>query len=405
MKYYFFRAFPAFTHKNYRIWVAGQFTSLIGTWMQMVAQGWLVLDLTNSALWVGIIAALNALPVLFFSLFGGFIVDKFPKKRVLFVAECSAMVLALVLGILTITGVVTVLHIAVLAFLLGVVNAIDMPARLSFTNEMVEKESLSSALALNAGMFNGARVVGPMIAGYVIVSIGIGLAFVANSLSFLAVLVALFFIKEKRFVPNTHPHPITAIRAGISYSLSHTVIKNLLIFAGLLGVFGWSYIVIMPVVVREIFNGDAALLGFLNAIAGIGSLAAAMIVSATSNKVNPWKIILSGGAILGISLILLGLTASIYVGSVAMFGIGLGLLLQFATINATIQHNVDNNFRGRVMSIYAFMFQGMTPFGSMQVGFLAEKFGAPIAMQVSGLIVLLLCLYFFKRVKVTSLQS
>lgn len=372
--------------------------------MQMVAQGWLVLELTNSALWVGIIAALNALPVLFFSLFGGFIVDKFPKKRVLFISEVSAMILALTLGILTITGVVTVLHIAILAFLLGVVNAIDMPARLSFTNEMVEKDSLSSALALNAGMFNTARIIGPMIAGYVIVSIGIGLAFVANALSFVAVLIALLFIKEKRFVPETHPHPITAIKQGVSYSISHPIIKNLLVFAGLLAVFGWSYIVIMPVIVREIFKGDASLLGFFNAFAGIGSLTAAILVSALSHKVNPWKIILSGGGILGLSLILMGLTRSTIVGAMAMFGIGFGLLLQFATINATIQHNVDNSFRGRVMSIYAFMFQGMTPFGSMEIGFLAEKFGSSIAMQVSGITVLLLCLYFFKRVKVTSLQ-
>lgn len=399
-------AFPALQHRNYQLWFIGQLTSLIGTWIQMVAQGWLVLQLTNSAFWVGAISALGTLPVLLFGLFGGVIVDRYSKRRILFIAETGAMILAFILGFLTITGTVTVTHIAILAFLLGAVSAVDMPARLAFAVELVGgKKSLASALALNAGMFNAARVVGPGIAGLLIASIGLGGSFMVNGFTFIAVLIALYLIRVKRIQPPSHPHPIRAVKDGIRYSFRHVPIRTLLIFASITSIFGWSYATILPVVVKDVFHLDASGLALFNAVAGLGALIGSIILSAFSNKISFQKFIIGGSIIFSTSLVIFSFTSQILFAIPLLFFTGLGLIMQFGTINTTIQHMVDDSYRGRVMSIYSLMFLGMSPLGSLEVGYVAEHMGSQFAIRIGAIVVFLSAITIYLNRKNLSVKT
>ncbi len=310
------------------------------------------------------------------------------------------MFLAFILGFLTITGSVTVIHIAVLAFLLGTVTAVDMPARLAFAVELVGgKKSLASALALNAGMFNAARVVGPGIAGLLIASIGLAGSFIVNGFTFIAVLIALYFIRVKRTHSPSHPHPVHAVKDGIRYSFRHVPIRTLLIFASVTSIFGWSYATILPVVVKDVFHLEASGLGLFNAVAGLGALVGSIILSAFSKKISFTKFIIGGSIIFSIALILFSFTSRIFFAVPLLFFTGLGLIMQFATINTTIQHMVEDSYRGRVMSIYSLMFLGMSPLGSLEIGFVAEHMGSPFAIRIGAIIVFLsaIVIYLYRK--------
>jgi len=210
--------FPALRIRNYKLYFIGQIISMVGTWLQIVAQSWLVLELTNSAFYVGVVAASGTVPSLLFSLFGGVIVDRFSKRKILILAEISAMVLAFILGTLAVFNVITIWEIIILSFLLGCVSAIDIPARNAYVVELVGKEELTSAIALNSAIFNGSRVIGPGIAGFTIALVGTGGAFIANAISYVAAIISLFMIKTV-YVPSTdHPHPLKAIKEGVQYS-------------------------------------------------------------------------------------------------------------------------------------------------------------------------------------------
>lgn len=389
-------AFPAFQSKNYRLYFAGQLTSLVGTWMQTVAQGWLVLQITNSSFYVGLIAALNLLPVFFFSLFGGVLVDRFSKKKLIICTETVAMVLAIILGLLTITDHVTIQIIAVLAFLLGMVNAIDMPARQSFTVEMVGKENLHSAIALNSGTYNAARAIGPAIAGIAISIIGIGGAFIANGLSFLAVLLALLTMKIPKTVAQKQ-QTIEALKEGIHYSFTHGLIRTYLVFTALVGIFGWSYVAIMPVVARDVFKADASGLGLLHTAAGLGALTATIIVSSMAKKITAYTFIVTGSLLYAISMLSFTFTTNIHAGLLFLYFAGIGLIFFFTMINTTIQRLVPDTIRGRVMSIYIFMFVGMTPFGNFAIGILSQYFGPMRAIFLNTVIVLIIAMYLFTK--------
>src|SRR6478735_3367352 len=259
------KAFPALQNKNYKAYFSGQLVSLIGTWLQIVSQGWLVLQLTNSALQVGIIAALSTLPSLFLTLFGGVIVDQFSKRKILLFTQTAAMVLAFTLGMLTLTGVVTVWMIGICAYLLGVVNAIDSPARQAFVSEIVTKEQLPSAIALNSGIFNAARVIGPSIAGLLIALIGTGGAFITNAITYIAV---IWVLNKMQVIEPPHKKKLEVIKAikdGLSYSFTHPIIRTLIIFTGVSSIFGWSYTTLLPIIARETFHLGAAGLGYLYA--------------------------------------------------------------------------------------------------------------------------------------------
>ncbi|MBI1863124.1 MFS transporter [Candidatus Microgenomates bacterium] len=253
----FFRAFPALRYRNYRLYFFGQLVSLVGTWLQTVAQGYLVYLITKSALWVGLIAALQTLPVLLFALIGGVIVDRFNKRRVLFVTQSGQMILAFILGILALTGTVNQYHIAVLSFLLGIFTSIDMPARQTYMNKMVARKHLSSAISLSAGIFNAARVIGPASAGILISIVAVGGAFMLNGVSFIAVIVALYFMNVREVIADNHLHPLRAIQQGLRFAFSDDIIRPVLLLATVNSIFGWSYITIMPVIAGDVFHEGA----------------------------------------------------------------------------------------------------------------------------------------------------
>ncbi len=394
--------FPAFRSKNYRLYFASQLVSLVGTWLQIIAQSWLVLQLTNSAFMVGLISALGFLPILFFSLFGGVIVDHFRKRDLLIFTNATSMVLALILGFAALFNLVTIPLIAVLSFLLGVVNALDMPTRQSFTIEMVGREALPSAIALNMGMFNASRVIGPAIAGLLIARFGNAGAFILNGLSFIAPIIALLLMHVSTDVPNTHFNPLPAIKEGLIYTFNHSLIKSLIIFTTFLSIFGFSYATILPVIAKNIFNQGADGLGIMYAASGIGALAGTALIGVTTKKFSALQLIVAGTIVFALALIAFSLTANFTLALVLLFIQGIAMTLPFAMINSSIQHHVEDSVRGRVSSIYTLAFMGMQPFGSFQVGFLADRFGSPFALQMGAVVTLLAVGYlaYSLRVKI-----
>ncbi|MCL5071362.1 MAG: MFS transporter [Actinobacteria bacterium] len=384
-----FKVFPALANRNYQFYFTGQLVSLIGTWLQIVAQGWLVLKLTNSAFLIGLVAAVAMLPTLLFSLFGGVIVDRFPKKKILIFTQISSMILAFSLGFLTVINIITLWEIIVLAFLLGVVNAIDAPARQAFVVEMVGKEDLPSAISLNSGIFNGARVIGPSLAGFLIAVFGVGGAFILNGISYVAVISALLIMKVTSIVHETHPNPFHAIKEGISYSVAHPIVRTLLIFAGVTSIFGWSYTTILPYITEHTFHMEATGLGYLYAASGIGSLVATVVISMFSKKINALVFILGGNTIFALGVILFSFTSNVLFALLFLFLAGFGLILQFSMMNTTIQTLIEDRYRGRVMSIYTIMFLGLAPLGNLEIGFLSEHFGTGFAIRFGAVITFL----------------
>ncbi len=395
----FFKIFPALRVRNFQLYFLGQLISLIGTWLQIVAQGWLVLQLTNSALLIGVVTAASSLPLLLFSLQGGLIVDRFQNKKLLVIlTQTGQMILAFVLGFLTLTKVVNVWEITILAFLLGVISAVDFPARQVFTVEMVGKDILSSAIALNSGIFNAARVIGPGVAGILIAVFGTGGAFMLNGISFFAVIIALFFIKtiplqfERKDI-----HPVEAIKEGINYAVSHPMIKTLLLITGVVSIFGWSYTTILPVIAQNTFHFGAAGLGYLYAANGAGALIATILVSGFTKKFKPLDFILVGNVVFAVSVFLFSFTNNFIMAAPFLFCVGLGLLSQFSMINTTLQNSVGDRLRGRVMSLYTFMFIGLSPLGNLESGYLADRFGTAFSIQVGAVITFAYGIYLFTK--------
>lgn len=395
-------AFPAFNSRNYKLYFSGQLISLIGTWLQIVALGWLVLKMTNSAFMIGLISALGSLPSLFFTLFGGVLIDRFPKKKILFITQGSAMILAITLGILNVFNVINIWEIAVIAFLMGTVAAIDIPARQAFVAELVSKDQIPSAIALNSATFNAARVIGPGIAGLLIAWIGTGGAFLINGLSYIAVIAALYSMNIISVTAEKKTGTLTSIKEGLVYSFSHPVIRMLIIFTAVSSVFGWSYSTVMPLIAANEFHLDAAGLGYMYAAGGLGALSATLLIGLFSKKVSSVYFILGGNTLFSVCIILFSFTTNLTLALVLLFFAGFGLLSQFAMINTTIQRLVKSEFRGRVLSIYIFMFMGLTPLGNFEVGLLSEKIGTGFAIRAGAFIVFLfgVVVYFYRdRIK------
>ncbi len=385
----FFIIFPAFSNRNFRLYFFGQLVSLIGTWLQIVAEGWLVFQMTHSAFMVGLVAALATIPTLAFSLFGGVIVDRLPKRNILLFTQAASMCLALIYGFLVIFNFINITEIFVLAFLLGVVNALDAPARQAFVGEMVGREYLASAIALTAGTWNGARVIGPGIAGVLIAVVGVGGAFVLNGISYIAVIIAMILMRLVSVkISDAQIHPIRAIKDGLSYSFSHPSIRALLIFSGVVSIFGWSFSTVMPVIAQNTFHVGAVGLGQLYSATGLGAFLATIMVSAAGRKYNPLVFILGGNTLFAVSLFLFTLTANFFVALVFLFFAGFGLLTTFPIINSTIQHLVEDKYRGRVLSIYTVTFVGFFPIGSFEVGLVSEHLGTSFAIRLGAAIIL-----------------
>jgi MFS family permease len=385
------RGLRAFRHRNYQLFFGGQLVSLIGTWMQQVAQAWLVLELTNDVFWLGVVAAAQFVPVMVFGLFGGVLADALPKRQTIFVVQAVMMVLAAILAVLTLTGLVEVWMIIVLALLLGTANAIDMPVRQSFVVEIVGRGDIGNAVALNSAMFNAARVVGPAVAGLTIGAFGSGTAFAINAASFAGVLVALAAMDPTALrTPDLPPRPRSApqvieqLREGIAYVRHTPPVLLAILIIGLVSTFGMNFSVVIPALARDVLGTDASGYGFLMTASGVGSLIAAAWLAVSGGLPRVGRMV--GGAIaLGLAEILLAVSNLFSVSVLLMVIVGFGGITMAATANTMIQLNVPDALRGRAMSVYTTVFAGSTPIGGLLFGWLASVAGVALAVAVGGI--------------------
>lgn len=384
--------FRALRHRNYRLFFFGQLISLTGTWMQSVAQGWLVLRLTDSPFLLGLVAAANSLPVLFLTLFAGTVADRFPKRRILLVTQSVAMILAATLAGLTLTGTVHISHVLILAFLLGCVNAFDAPTRQAFTVEMVGREDLLNAIALNSSIFNGARTMGPAVAGIVVAWIGEGPAFLFNALSFGAVLASLSLMQLDARQANGMQRG-DMLRTGLQYIASEPSVRALLLRAGAVSFFCFVHIPLLPVFARDILQIGAAGLGWLSAASGFGSLVAALTLAQLRDDAPRGKLLTTASLLY--APLLIGFTQARTVPLALLF-IGLcgwAGVTTMALTNTLIQLIVPDDLRGRVMSVFTLSLMGLSPLGGMLAGSTAELAGSvPLVVAGSALIGWLLVL-------------
>jgi len=384
-------ALRALRHRNFRLFFGGQAISLAGSWMQSVAQAWLVLTLTNDPLYLGVVAAAQWTPVLVLGLFGGLIADALPKRPTLIALEAVMAALAVVLGVLTLTGVVEVWMILVLAILLGCVNAIEMPVRQSFAVEMVGRADIVNAIALNSATFNAARVVGPAVAGLMIAAFDISIAFFINGASFLAVIVALLLMRTDELrtpPPILRPHTVREVLAsvgeGITYARRTPAVLLPVVVVGLAAAIGMNFQVTIPPFARDVLGGDAAAFGFLMTASGLGSVAAALYL-ATRRRPSAWAIAV-GATMLGAGLLVTAAVPAYVVALPALAFAGFGAIWMAANGNTLIQATVPDELRGRVISVYTTVFAGSTPIGALFAGLVASRWGAVAALAVGGVL-------------------
>lgn len=378
-------------YRNYRLFFAGQGISLIGTWMQTVAMSWLVYRLTNSVVLLGVVGFVSQLPAFPLAPFAGLLVDRKNRRKILIATQSLAMLQAVILAVLVFTGSIAVWHIILLGLFLGFINSLDMPARQSFVVEMIEKrEDLGNAIALNSAMFNGARLIGPSIAGVLIAAVGEGWCFFINGVSYLAVIAALLAMKiatKKNIKKNNNA--IDDLKEGFNYAFGFPPIRAILMLLGAVSLIGFPYVVLMPVFARDILHGGPHTLGFLMAAAGFGALSGALYLASRKNVLGLGKIIPSATTIFGLGLIGFSFSRIIGLSLFLMVVAGFGMMVQMASCNTFIQTIVDDDKRGRVMSLYVMAFMGTAPFGSLLAGTIAGKIGAPNMLLIGGLFCIL----------------
>ena len=384
------RLLRAFKHRNYRLFFGGQFISLIGTWMQSMAQLWLVYKLTGSAVSLGLVGFSGQIPVFLFSSIGGAVADRTNRHRILVATQTASMLLAFVLAALTLTHRVQVGHIYLLAALLGLVNAFDVPARQAFVVEMVGKEDLINAIALNSSMFNGARIIGPAVGGVLVAAIGEGWCFFANAVSYLAVILSLLLMKiETRKEVFLSGSAFSSIVEGFGYVWKTGPIRALLVLLGLVSLLGLPYLVLMPIFASQILHGGAKGLGTLMGASGIGSLIAALILAARRGVRGLGRLVAFSTAGFGVCLILFSWSRSFWLSAVLLVPVGFFMITEMAASNTLIQTLVSDKLRGRVMAVYSMMLLGMAPFGALVAGTLAHHLGAPTTVTLGGSVCIL----------------
>ncbi|MGA3212422.1 MAG: MFS transporter [Terriglobales bacterium] len=378
-------AFRALRHRNFQLFFAGQLVSLIGTWMQSVAQSWLVYRLTGSAVLLGAVSFSAQFPVFLVAPLGGIIADRHNRRRVVIGTQTVSMILAGILACLTLSNRIQVWHIFILSALLGSVNAIDIPTRQAFLVDMVGREDLMNAIALNSSMFNGARIVGPAIAGILVAAIGEGWCFFANSVSFIAVIAGLFLMKIKSAaIGGTAQSPLENIKEGFRFAWNARPVRALLLLLGLVSLVGMPYAVLMPIFAGQILHGGARGLGILMGATGVGALLGALTLAAKRNLQGLGRWITIAAAAFGASMILFASSRIFWLSVALLVPLGFSMMLQMSSSNTLIQSMVPDRLRGRVMSVYSMMFMGMAPFGALFAGFVARVLGAPLTLAIGG---------------------
>lgn len=389
--------FAALSHRDFRLFWFGQLISLSGTWMQSVAQGWLVYSLTKSPFYLGVVAAAAALPIMFFTLIGGMIADRFPKRSVLLLTQGLSIIPALVLGVLTSMGVVTVWHVAVLAFLLGTINAVDVPTRQSFLIEMVGRGHVVNAIALNSAAFNGARIIGPMVAGLSIEYLGMPACFFINAVSFLAVIIALSKMEAKGEIHGQSEGIISDFMKGVNFIKSKSKILDVIIIIAIYSLVGLPYISLLPVFAGEVFHRGAKGLGFLVGASGIGALTAALGIAAKGNIKDNTRFMSLAGLCFSLALFVFSLSKIFWLSLIVIALGGWGMISYLASANSYIQISVTDELRGRVMSVYSFVFLGLVPIGNTIMGLAADAIGTTHAITGGAVVCIVTSIFFAKR--------
>ncbi len=380
-------AMRALRHRNYRLFFTGQLISLVGTWMQSLAQAWLAYRLTNSAAMLGIVGFAGQVPTLLFSPAGGVVADRFARRRVLLATQSTSMLLALSLAALTLSGGVTVPWILTIAALSGIVNAFDIPTRQAFAVDMVGRDDLVNAIALNSSIFNGARVVGPAIAGLLVARIGEGWCFLANGVSYLAVLASLLAMRLPEPSPVAHPTSVwTSVRDGFVYVSRARPVRALLLLLGLVSLAGMPYAVLMPVFAREILHGGARELGLLMGFSGVGALLGAVVLATRRSVKGLGSFVAFCAGGLGLTLVVFAFSRDFRLSAFLLVPVGFFMMSEMASSNTLIQSLIPDAMRGRVMSLYAMMFMGLAPIGALLAGVLATRIGAPATVAGGGLV-------------------
>ncbi|MGK2858735.1 MAG: MFS transporter [Thermoanaerobaculia bacterium] len=375
----------ALRHRNYRLFFFGQLTSLVGSWMQTVAQSWLVYRLTGSALLLGVVAFASQAPVVFASPIGGVLADRFDRRRMLIWVQFGLMIPAVTLAVLTLTDRIEVGHVIVLASLLAVVYGIDIPVRQSFVVEMVGREDLVNAIGLNSSIFNGARVIGPAIAGILVATVGEGWCFAINAVSFVPIIACLVLMRiEPRETRPEGRAPVQQLLDGLRFTWNHKPIRAIIALVGVGSFTASPYVVLMPIIADRGFHSGPRGLGMLAAAGGIGAVVGALTLASRRGirGLGRWAAI--GATAFGASLIAFAFAPSLYVAVALLLPVGFFAILQLSSSNTLVQAMVPDELRGRVMSLYSMVFMGMAPLGSMVAGTLGDTLGAPGTIAICG---------------------
>jgi len=389
----------ALRYRNYRLFFSGQSVSLIGTWITRTATPWLVYDLTHSAVLLGVVGFAGQIPTFLLAPLAGVFVDRHNRHHILLVTQFLSMLQSFALAVLALNGVITVWHIVVLSVFQGLINAFDMPARQSFVIEMVENpEDLPNAIALNSSMFNGARLIGPALAGILIAAVGTGLCFLIDGVSYLAVIASLLAMNvAPRKSDGRHTEIWRELRDGVRYTFGFPPIRAILLLLTMFSLMGASYVVLMPVFATQVLHGDSHTLGFLMAAPGLGALCGALFLASRSSVRGLGRVIVWAGTLFGASLMAFSFSNTLWLSLPLLLLAGFGMMLQVASGNTIIQTITDEDKRGRVMSFYTMSLVGTAPFGSLLAGGMASTLGAPATVRIGGLCCILGALIFAKQ--------
>lgn len=392
------KTFTALKYRNYKLWFWGQMTSMLGTWMQITATGFLIYDLTKSPVYLGYVGFAYGLPSWLFMMYAGVIADRLPKHKVLLVTQTAMMVLSAILAALTITGHIEPWHIIALSFLLGTANAFDAPARVSLVNELVPKGDLTNAIALNSTIFNVGTALGPAVAGITYAVAGPAWCFVINALSFIGVISAIKMMELKNpAIKKSKRSVLEDMREGLGYVMRNSTVRTLIIMVASISVFGLSFATLLPAWSVKILGGDSATNGFLQSARGIGALASALTIASLGRFNYKGKLLTIGSIAFPLFTILFALLKWLPLSLVVLMLAGSSLILAMNLANSLVQTLVPDNLRGRVMGLYTFTFFGFLPIGALLMGTLAEHFGEQEAIILTSSITLLVTtsIYFF----------
>ncbi|HXV64108.1 MAG TPA: MFS transporter [Vicinamibacteria bacterium] len=390
----------ALRHRNYRLFFVGQGISLVGTWLSRAATSWLVYRLTDSAFLLGVLGFAGQIPMFFLAPLGGALVDRWDRRRILIATQALSMLQSFTLAVLALSQVITVTHIVILSVFQGLLNALDVPARQSYVIDLVEgNEDLPNAIALNSSMFNAARLVGPAIGGILIASVGEGYCFLIDGFSYLAVVASLLAIHVRPPVGRAKsPAVLRGIQEGISYAFGFAPIRAMLALIAVISLLGMPHAVLMPVFARDVLGGGPSTLGFLMAASGVGALLGAFYLASRKTVRGLGRLIAAMGALSGVSLAAFSQSRAVWLSLPLMALVGFGILVLTASSNTVLQTIVEDDKRGRVMSLYAVAFLGVTPVGSLLAGALANAIGAPITVLLGGVGCLVSAAAFFRQI-------